>query len=133
MFRELKKKEISKEHQKVMDELINEHIFARKTTGELVDAKNKFTQGDKGAIDTVIEKMRTLIEFYPNHIDKEDNNFFNPVMDYFTKEEQDGMLKEGQIYDRRMIHRKYNSLVKNYEAAREIPSKKQDDDWIQYI
>ena len=39
LFRELKKREISPEHDKIMKELIDEHILGRKTTGELVDAK----------------------------------------------------------------------------------------------
>jgi hypothetical protein len=54
-------------------------------------------------------------------------------MDYFTKEEQDALLEEGQIFDRRMIHRKYNSLVTDYESGRGISSSEQDDDWIEYM
>lgn len=133
LFRELKDKDISEEHEKTMEELIDEHVFARRTTRELVEAKERFTKGDEDAINTVIEKMQTLVEFYPNHIDKEDNHFFEPVMDYFTKEEQDALLEEGQIFDRRMIHRKYNSLVTGYESSRGISSSEQDDDWIEYM
>jgi hemerythrin-like domain-containing protein len=133
LFRELKNKEMSEKHRKTMEELIDEHVFARKTTGELVEAKERFTDGDEDAIQTVIEKMQTLVEFYPNHIDKEDNHFFNPVMDYFTKEEQDALLKEGQVFDRRMIHRKYNSLVTDYESARDLLASDQDDEWIDYM
>jgi hemerythrin-like domain-containing protein len=57
LFRELKDKDISEEHKKTMKELIDEHVFARRTTGELVEAKERFTQGDEDAIHTVIEKM----------------------------------------------------------------------------
>lgn len=131
LFRELKKKELSKEHEKIMNELIQEHIFARKTTGELVEAKNRYTNGDKNVIYMVIEKMKALADFYPNHIDKEDNHFFIPVMDYFSKEEQDALLTEGQIFDRRMIHRKYNNLVIDFEKERDLTHPRQKSDWIE--
>ncbi|TFG00535.1 MAG: hypothetical protein EU541_01925 [Promethearchaeota archaeon] len=133
LFRELKKKDISDKHRKTMEELIDEHVFARKTTGDLVEAKENFINGDRDAINIIIKKMQTLTEFYPKHIDKEDNHFFRPIMDYFTKDEQNELLKEGQVFDRRMIHRKYNSVVKDYEYARELLSKEQKDDWINYI
>jgi hemerythrin-like domain-containing protein len=133
LFRELKKKDISQEHEKIMKELINEHIFARKTTGELVEAKEKYVQGEKEAIKRIIEKINTLIDFYPKHIEKEDKHFFIPIMDYFTKEEQNALLNEGQQFDRKMIHRKYNNLVVNFENNRGIPSKTLKTNWIEFI
>lgn len=42
LFRELQKKDISKDHKKIMNELIEEHIFGRRTTGELIEAKIKY-------------------------------------------------------------------------------------------
>ena len=131
LFRELKKKDLSKEHEKTMKELIEEHVFARKTTGELFEAKNRYINGEKNAINTVIEKMEVLVDFYPNHIDKEDNQFFIPVMEYFSKEEQDALLREGQIFDRRMIHRKYNDLVLDFEKERDLTDLSQKSDWIE--
>jgi hemerythrin-like domain-containing protein len=133
LFRELKKQDLSEVHEKTMNELIEEHVFARKTTGELVEAKNQYVKGNEDAIEIVIEKSEVLVDFYPKHIDKEDNHFFKPVMEYFSEEEQDALLKEGQIFDRRMIHRKYNDLVKNFEKEKNIEQKKQDSKWIEYL
>ena len=133
LFRELKKKDLKPEHEATMNELIQEHIFGRKTTGELVEENRKYAQGDKGALNTIIEKIETLVGFYPKHIEKEDKHFFIPVMKYFSKEEQDAMLEEGQIYDRRMIHRKYDALVNDYEKVRDITSRTQKEDWIKYM
>ncbi|MFX1572717.1 MAG: hemerythrin domain-containing protein [Promethearchaeota archaeon] len=132
LFRELKKKEISEDHEKIMNELIEEHIFGRKTTGELVEAKNKYVKGDKNMIGNLIEKIKLLIDFYPKHIEKEDKHFFIPVMDYFAKEEQEAMLREGQEFDRKMIHRKYNNLIKVLEEDHNIIGKYKSD-WINYI
>jgi hemerythrin-like domain-containing protein len=81
LFRDLGKKKMSKEHKKIMNELIEEHKFGRKTTKELLEAKEKFIQEDKNAINLIIEKMKTLTDFYPKHIEKEDKYFFIPVME----------------------------------------------------
>jgi len=133
LFRELKKREISPEHDKIMKELIDEHILGRKTTGELVDANKKFAQGDQDAIKRIIEKIEFLVDFYPKHIEKEDKHFFIPIMHYSKKKEQDALLPEGQAFDRKMIHRKYNAMIIEYEKEREISSEKQKSDWIDYI
>ena len=113
-----------------MNELIEEHKFGRKITGELVNAKDKYLDGDNEALQEVIKKIKTLIDFYPKHIDKEDNHFFIPVMDYFSEKEKDMMLKEGQTFDRKMIHRKYDSLVKGFEDERNI-QRKSKGNWIE--
>jgi hemerythrin-like domain-containing protein len=130
LFRELKKKKLSFEHQKIMNELIEEHKFGRKITGELVNAKEKYLDGDNDALQEIIKKIKTLIDFYPKHIDKEDNHFFVPVMDYFSENEKDLMLKEGQTFDRKMIHRKYDNLVQGFEDERNIQGKSKGN-WIE--
>ncbi len=133
LFRELKKKSLSSEHARIMNELIEEHIFGRKITGDLVEANKNYAKGNKEDLDIITEKIKVLAEFYPKHIEKEDKHFFIPVMKYFSKEEQDGMLLEGQNFDRKMIHRKYNALVLEHEKLRGISSDKQNSDWINYI
>ncbi len=132
LFRELKQKKITEEHNKIMEELINEHIFGRRITGELVEAKKNYIKGDKNAILDVIEKIDILTGFYPKHIEKEDKHFFIPVMDYFTKAERDAMLNEGQEFDRRMIHRKYDQLIESLEEKHNIKGP-QKSDWIDYL
>lgn len=133
LFRELEKKELSEEHEKIMKELIEEHKFGRKITGELVEARKKYVKGELNAIEIVIKKIKTLIDFYPKHIEKEDKHFFVPVMDYFSKEQQNKMLREEQEFDRKMIHKKYDSLVTNFENERNIQSKDSKSNWIKYV
>ena len=133
LFRELKKKKLSNEHERIMNELIEEHKFGRKTTRALLEAKDEYVQGNQNAITTIIDTMNSLVDFYPKHIEKEDKHFFIPVMDYFSKEEQDAMLDEGQVFDRRMIHRKYDALVMTIEKKRNIFNKGQKLNWIEYL
>lgn len=115
LFRDLAKKKISSEHKKILDELIEEHVFGRKTVGKLIDAKEKYINGEQDAVKEIIKHLKTLVEFYPVHIQKEDKHFFIPGMAYFTQEERDGMLDEGWEFDRNMIHEKYQNIVKQLE------------------
>ena len=130
LFRELKKKKLNSEHLKIMNEIIEEHKFGRKTTKELVEAKDRYINGEAEALKVIIERIKTLTNFYPKHIEKEDKHFFIPVMDYFTEKEKENMLIEGQIFDRKMIHRKYNHLVNTFEQERDIKAKTEEN-WIQ--
>jgi hemerythrin-like domain-containing protein len=130
LFRELKKKKLNSEHLKIMNELIEEHKFGRKTTKELVKAKDRYINGEAEALKVIIERIKTLTNFYPKHIEKEDKHFFIPVMDYFTEKEKENMLIEGQIFDRKMIHRKYNHLVNTFEQERDIKAKTEEN-WIE--
>jgi hemerythrin-like domain-containing protein len=133
LFRELKKKKLSPEHQAQMEDLINDHIIGRKTTAELVDARNKFFNGDTSAANTILEKMQFLTEFYPKHIEKEDKHFFIPVMKYFSLQEQQAQLEEGHIFDRKMIHKKYDKLVGELEEKRNITPPKRSPNWLDYM
>ena len=89
LFRDLEAKDLSDEHRGVMDELVQEHVTARKTVGELVEAKERYLQGEAAALDTILEKLDALVEMYPEHIRKEDEDFFLPVMEYFGQAERD--------------------------------------------
>ena len=50
-----------------------------------VAAKDKFVQGRSESLTDVLEFMTSLVEFYPRHIEKEDQHFFLPVMEYFSR------------------------------------------------
>ena len=96
-----------------MDELIEEHVFGRKTTKELVEANTKYRNGDRSALKEIEMKLKTLIEFYPKHIEKEDKVFFPTSMRYFSQEEDQEMLREFWEFDRKMIHEKYKGVVES--------------------
>ena len=117
LFRDLTKKQLSPEHKKVMDELNEEHIFARKTVGSLNNAKESYAQGNiESSLKDIIGYIEELIKFYPMHIEKEDKHFFYPCMKYFNEKEQDAMLEEFWDFDKKMIHEKYQKVVE--ELAR---------------
>lgn len=117
LFRDLAKKELQREHKNIMDELVQEHSWARNVTKSLVSAKEKYGLGDKTALSDIVKLMIELAEFYPKHIEKEDKHFFIPCMNYFSKQEQEAMLNEFWEFDRRLVHEKYKEIVKEIEKA----------------
>jgi hemerythrin-like domain-containing protein len=117
LFRELRKKKIAPEHQAVMEELIEEHKRGRQVTGRLVEANSRYMKGDEGALPEIFECIRTLIGFYPKHIEKEDKHFFLPIMGYFSKEEKDAMLMEGYRFDADLLHEEYRKIVQEKEQT----------------
>jgi hemerythrin-like domain-containing protein len=115
LFRDLAPKPLSPEHKKVMNELLEEHISARKMVSRLVDAKERYSRTQKDGFQEIITCLRGLVEFYPSHIAKEDKNFFIPTMKYFTQKEKDDMLQEFWAFDRNLVHEKYRKMVEGYE------------------
>jgi hemerythrin-like domain-containing protein len=116
LFRELMKKDLSAEHKKIIDELIKEHILGRETTGRLVEANKRYSQGDIKALPIIIECLSLLVDFYPKHIEKEDQHFFLPVMSYFTHKEKNAMLEQGYLFDQTLIHEKYKQVVNDLDG-----------------
>lgn len=115
LFRDLAKKQLSAEHKRIMNELLEEHVLARKTTGRLVSAKESYVQGAAHALSGIVDSMQDLVEFYPAHIEKEDKHFFVPCMGYFSDQEQSDMLQEFWEFDRQLIHDKYKMTVESLE------------------
>jgi hemerythrin-like domain-containing protein len=115
LFRDLIKKQLSAEHTRIMEELVEEHKYARKTVGMLVDAKERYLKGGDTSQE-VVALLRELAHFYPIHIEKEDKHFFYPCMEYFTMEEQDKILAEFYEFDRKMIHEKHRNIVDRIAA-----------------
>jgi hemerythrin-like domain-containing protein len=111
LFRELGAKKLKDEHQRTMDDLIEEHRWARKMTARLVEANKRYIEGNKDAMSTVTDCMKSLLQFYPKHIEKEDKHFFIPCMDYFTEAEQQAILGEEWEFDKNLIHEKYKNMV----------------------
>jgi hemerythrin-like domain-containing protein len=116
LFRELDKKPLSDEMRKTLNELVQEHVFARKTVDNIEAATERYITGEKNAPADIISALNIIIEFYPRHVYKEEKHFFVPAMDYFTNEEKDRMLKAFEDFDARLIHEKYKKMVSGLEG-----------------
>lgn len=115
LFRNLKNKELSDADRRVMSELIEEHMYGRSITRVLAEANELYRNGDSAALGGIVSSLRTLVEFYPRHIDKEDKIFFPAARAYFSEAEDQAMLAAFMDFDRNMIHEKYKSLIDELE------------------
>ena len=95
--------------------LKEEHKFARETVERIEAAKERYLIGERNAPADVISALNVIVEFYPRHIEKEERHFFMPVMGYFTKAEQDNMIRDFIDFDSRLIDEKYKAVVAAYE------------------
>jgi hemerythrin-like domain-containing protein len=111
LFRDLGVKKLTDEHKRTMEELVEEHKWGRRVTARLVEANTRYVQGNQEVLSAIMDCIKTLIEFYPKHIEKEDRYFFIPCMDYFTEAEKEAMLKEEWEFDKSLIHEKYRNMV----------------------
>lgn len=112
LFRDLQKKNLSDEHKRIIKELIQDHQLGRKTVSEMVEAKQRYIQGNKEMLPVIIKCLEFMTDFYPKHMEKEDKHFFLPCIGYFTPEEKDSMLKEGWEYDKNLIHELYKEKIR---------------------
>ncbi len=111
LFRELERKPLSAADRRLMEELIQEHVRGRQIVKALVAANDRYRAGAAAALADIAAALRTLTEFYPRHIEKEDKVFFPAVRAYFTDAQEQAMLAEFGEFDRRMIHEKYLALT----------------------
>ena len=116
LFRDLEKRPLSDGDQRLMRELIDEHTYGRRLTRNLAEANKRYRNGDQSALPEIIESLKTLIDFYPRHIEKEDKKFFPAARSYITDSEDQTMLEAFREFDRKMIHEKYVTTIEAMEA-----------------
>jgi hemerythrin-like domain-containing protein len=117
LFKDLETRNLLEADRRVMNELVEEHVFGRKATRELVEANSRYRNGDASALGVIAGKLETLVDFYPRHIEKEDKVFFPAARTYFTEEEDQPMLAKFWEFDQNMIHEKYKAVVSTLEGA----------------
>jgi len=116
LFRDLEQKALEPGLVASMRELVSEHEWARATTRRLVSAHASSAAGNKDSMADVRRLLADLASFYPKHIEKEDKNFFRPVMACLSTDEQQAMLGEFARFDASLIHEKYRRLAQDLEA-----------------
>jgi len=121
LFRTLQDKNLSPEHARMMNELTDEHSQSRLRTRTLMETNSHYAHGEKGTRDEIVSLLRETAVFYPRHIEKEDKHFFHESQRYLSNEESDRMLASFWEFDRRMIHEKYEQVVKNFLGDQGLP------------
>jgi hemerythrin-like domain-containing protein len=114
-FDKLAMKNLLPEHKKLMDELVLEHIQTRKIVANLELAREDFMKGDSGAVGKILVICKSLWQIYPAHIEKEEKAFFPSSLEYFSKREQEEMVKQFWEFDRNLLLEKYIKFFDQYE------------------
>ncbi len=115
LFDKLAMKRLLPEHKRLMDELVLEHIQNRKIITNLDMARERYLKGDPDAIGPILTICKTLAEFYPGHMEKEEKGFFTACMEYFSKREQEEMVKKFWEFDKDLLLAKYIKFMDQYE------------------
>ena len=114
-FDKLAMKNLLPEHKQVMDELVLEHIQARKIVANLEIAREDFMKGDPGAPQRILTICKSVWQIYPGHMAKEEKVFFPPALEYFSKREQDELMKRFWEFDKNLLLEKYIKFFDQYD------------------
>jgi hemerythrin-like domain-containing protein len=117
LFRDLENRPLTPPLRQTMAGLIDDHAKARKLVSDTASALDRYIAGEAPAFDDMMLAGKQLVELYPVHIRKEDQEFFVPVMEYFSPEEKDEMLKQFREFDEKVIHDHYRSVVEAMEKG----------------
>jgi hemerythrin-like domain-containing protein len=115
LFETLAMKRLLPEHKKIMDELVLEHIEHRKIIASLETARERHLKGEADAVGPMLTACRRLAEFYPGHALKEEQAFFSPSMEYFSRREQEGLVKKFWEFDKDLLLAKYLKFMDQYD------------------
>lgn len=118
LFRALKAKPLTAEHRRTLEALEAEHVQGRKLVEWLTLVRERVIKGEPSAPRDLVRLLEDLVTFYPAHIEKEDQDFFLPCMDYFTEEERAALLAEEEAFDRNLLHEHYRKLLDAREGVR---------------
>jgi hemerythrin-like domain-containing protein len=118
LFRDLSEKDLSHENLRAMNALVDDHKQARRKVMDIVQLNEQCKGGDRTVVSKIKETILWLAKFYPDHIRKEDKEFFPKSEKYFNKQELDTMLQDFWTFDRNMIHEKYQNFVKGFGGKR---------------
>ncbi|MGI5818559.1 MAG: hemerythrin domain-containing protein [Armatimonadota bacterium] len=116
LFAELQERDLSEEHREIMDRLLRDHERGRELSAALEDATNRWEDGDESARGEIVEALEGLADLYPDHIATEDDDFFIPVMDYFSDDEKEKMMEDMWDFDHELFTDLYEGCIVQYEG-----------------
>ena len=119
LFRELDSKPLSPEHRQMMERLVREHVEMRHLVEDLVEARDRFAEGDEEALRTIEGVVGRLSDLYPDHLEMEEGTFFLAAQSYLDDSAEEAILEAMRGHDRAMIHEKHGALVEDLEAVAE--------------
>jgi hemerythrin-like domain-containing protein len=115
LFSKLATKSMTPPMKQAMERLIEDHALARSLVGQLDRQKEQFRSGDGTAAKGIARTIAEIARLYPDHIAREDREFFPTAMTYLEGGEREEMLRAFEDFDRKLIHEKYRAVVEGVE------------------
>lgn len=119
LFADLGERDISDEHRQIMERLLADHVRGRELVGALDDAAQRWGKGEARARAEIVEALQGIAALYPDHIRTEDKQFFIPVMNYLSDEEQEEMIEEMWDFDHDLFTELYEGCIVQFEGGGE--------------
>jgi len=116
LFAALRKREISDEHQSILERLLADHERGRELIRALDDASDRWEDGEDDARGEIVEALQGVADLYPDHIRTEDKQFFIPAMDYLDNEEKEDMMEEMWDFDHDLFTGLYEGCITEFES-----------------
>lgn len=115
-FEKLQNKELTKDHNEILQSLLDDHEQARLLINQLRQETESYRKGEENVLQNMSNTIQKLTILYTGHIKKEDEQFFKPVMqNYFSEKEQDELLNEFYQFDQKVIHKKYEQEIEHIQ------------------
>ena len=119
LFKKLIKKDISEDHQKTLDKILKEHDEARQLFSKIKDQNKLYRDGYEKESAKIEKNLKEVIKLYRKHVEREDNNFFIQIMDYFDEPEKDDMFKEMMKFNRNYINQMYEEKLEYLKQSKD--------------
>jgi hemerythrin-like domain-containing protein len=115
LFAKLRSKTMPPEMMQAMDGLIADHAHARTIISALErllgSGRNKGRDRDR----EISRALAELVKLSPEHIKREDQEFFPEAMRHLTREESADLIAQFTEFDHKLLHEKYGAIVKRME------------------
>jgi hemerythrin-like domain-containing protein len=115
LFAKLQTKSMSPDMVAAMDRLIADHVRSRELVGRVRELNERSKNGDRTVGNELTAVLGEIAKLYPDHIAREDKEFFPLAMRYLSKEESEAMLRQFADFDQKLIHEKYRAVVEGAE------------------
>lgn len=115
LFKLLATKPMTPEMKDTMDRLIDDHERSRALITELNDLTARCKAGDRSVHMDISRIMGDIVRLYPDHIAREDRDFFPRAMQYLDAGEREEMVSAFKEFDRKLFHERYQKVVEGVE------------------
>lgn len=118
LFEDLRAKELSVQHRAIMQGLEGDQKRSRDCVARLIVTRQTMRGPGTHGTKVVQEIIVQLINPYPLHMETENTEFFLPVMEYFTKAEQEAMVTSMEHADRDLFGTTLEEWIATWERSR---------------